>query len=82
MNDANRKRQSGLSGTKLFGAACWLGGEMMSLTDHQSTQLHLATSGPVGILAGGPGTGKTYTVAEVAVEAMGDGVRWTGSFAF
>jgi exodeoxyribonuclease V alpha subunit len=35
------------------------------LTPHQSTQLHLATSGPIGILGGGPGTGKTFTVASL-----------------
>ncbi|NLX99045.1 MAG: AAA family ATPase, partial [Rhodopirellula sp.] len=37
----------------------------MLLTTHQSAELRRATSGPIGILAGGPGTGKTYTVAEL-----------------
>ena len=33
------------------------------LTDHQFAELQRATTGRVGILSGGPGTGKTYTAA-------------------
>ncbi len=36
-----------------------------NLTPHQSVQLRKATAGPIGILGGGPGCGKTYTVAQL-----------------
>jgi len=35
----------------------------MSLTDHQEHELYLATSGRVGCLTGGPGTGKSFSLA-------------------
>jgi exodeoxyribonuclease V alpha subunit len=35
------------------------------LSEHQRAELAVALSGPVGLLTGSPGTGKTYTAAEV-----------------
>jgi exodeoxyribonuclease V alpha subunit len=35
------------------------------LSDHQKAKLKLATAGPVGILNGSPGTGKTFSAAAV-----------------
>ena len=36
-----------------------------SLSEHQKEQLQIATTKAIGILAGTPGTGKTYTVAKL-----------------
>lgn len=38
---------------------------LLSCTDHQRSVASAALSGPVGILTGGPGTGKTFTVADI-----------------
>lgn len=37
----------------------------MTLTVHQSSELSRATAGPIGLLIGGPGTGKTRCVGEL-----------------
>lgn len=40
-------------------------------SEHQIARLNIATAGPVGILGGGPGTGKTYTVAALCQSLAG-----------
>jgi len=40
-------------------------GELDGCTNHQREQYALSTAGPVGILGGTPGTGKTYTAAAI-----------------
>jgi len=39
--------------------------DLQKCSDHQRQQYAMATSGPVGILGGGPGVGKTWTVAQI-----------------
>ncbi len=45
--------------------------ELSEVTDHQRENAHLATSGFIAVLAGRPGTGKTYTVARL-VQILND----------
>jgi ATP-dependent exoDNAse (exonuclease V) alpha subunit len=47
------------------GKVCWPKDIAGGLSEHQREQVAAALTAPVGILAGGPGTGKTYSVAEV-----------------
>jgi exodeoxyribonuclease V alpha subunit len=49
-----------------FGRNFWpAAGELAGPSEHQLAKLAMATAGPVGILAGSPGTGKTFTAASL-----------------
>lgn len=54
-------------GVGRFGrVSAWPGaGSLAGLTDHQRTAVAVATLRPVGVLTGGPGTGKTRCIAEL-----------------
>jgi exodeoxyribonuclease V alpha subunit len=51
---------------------CWPTTPPPGLSDHQQAEIVKATASPVGILTGGPGTGKTFTAAAV-IKALADG---------
>jgi len=46
--------------------------DVSGISEHQAEQLRNATLGPVGILAGSPGTGKTYTLAALIRQIQHD----------
>jgi exodeoxyribonuclease V alpha subunit len=50
---------------------CWPAGPFADLSDHQQERLGNALTGPVAIVTGSPGTGKTFTAA-VVIKAIAD----------
>ena len=50
----------------------WPTSALDDISDHQQGRLPLALAGPIGILGGGPGTGKTYTAAVLIRELIGE----------
>lgn len=50
--------------------AHWPAISSLDVSDHQAEQLYNALQGTIGILAGSPGTGKTYTAARLAAKLV------------
>jgi len=50
------------------GQNCWPTIVSLDISDHQISQLGGALDGPVGFFGGGPGTGKTYTLARLVAK--------------
>lgn len=64
---------------ELQDAECRWPFDISGISDHQSAGLYNSTLGPVGLLIGSPGTGKTYTVAALvrrilAVDSAAKGI--------
>lgn len=43
----------------------WLNVDALKVSPHQKEQIALATSGPIGILTGGPGCGKSFSTKQI-----------------
>jgi len=64
-------------GRSLLEEAKWPS-EFDGISEHQAENVKLATQGTIGLLGGSPGTGKTYTAAEIIRAILSQGLGKVG----